>query len=77
MLTDFGLARIMSQTNSIGKRTMLAGSPGFQPPEQLRSEFVGQECDVYAFGGVTTVTLTEKVLWPRPECFSNNAKDYS
>ena len=62
VLTDFGLARIISQTNSIGTRTMMAGSPGFQPPEQLRSESVGPECDVYAFGGVTTITLTEKVL---------------
>ena len=64
VLTDFELARIISQTNSIGTRTMMAGSPGFQPPEQLRSESVGPECDVYACGGVTTITLTEKVLWP-------------
>ena len=69
VLTDFGLARIMSQTNSIGTRTMLAGSPGFQPPEQLRSEFIGPACDVYAFGGVTTITLTEKVLWPGLNAF--------
>ena len=48
---------------------MLAGSPGFQPPEQLRSEFIGPACDVYAFGGVTTITLTEKVLWPGLNAF--------
>ena len=48
---------------------MMAGSPGFQPPEQLRSEFVGPECDVYAFGGVTTITLTGNVLWPGLNAF--------
>ena len=64
VLTDFGLARRMSQTTSVGTRTMLAGTPGFQSPEQLRSESIGPPSDVYAFGGVMTVTLTEKVLWP-------------
>ena len=42
----------------------MAGSPGFQPPEQLRSESIGPHCDVYAFGGVMTITITEQVLWP-------------
>ena len=69
VLTDFGLARIMSQTTSIGTRTMMAGSPGFQPPEQLRSESIGPHCDVYAFGGVMVITMTEKVLWPGLNAF--------
>ena len=63
MLTEFGLAR-MSQTTSIGTRTVMAGSPGFQPPEQLRSKSIGPHCDVYAYGGVMTITITEHVLWP-------------
>jgi serine/threonine protein kinase len=71
VITDFGLARIMSQTTSIGTRTrtMKAGSPGFQPPEQLRSESVGPHCDVYAFGGVMAITMTERVLWPGLNAF--------
>jgi serine/threonine protein kinase len=29
---------------------MMAGTPGFQSPEQLRAEEVGIASDVYAFG---------------------------
>ena len=43
---------------------MLAGTPGFQPPEQLRSEALGIAADVYAFGGVLVVLFGEKTLWP-------------
>ena len=42
---------------------MLAGTPGFQPAEQLRAQYVGVECDVYAFGGVLLVVFTEHPLW--------------
>ena len=52
VLTDFGLARFMSHTSAMGTRTMLAGSPGYQSPEQLRTESIGPPSDVYAFGGV-------------------------
>ncbi len=64
VLTDFGLARFMSHTSAMGTRTMLAGSPGYQSPEQLRTESIGPPSDVYAFGGVCFVTLAEKPLWP-------------
>ena len=64
ILTDFGLAKIMSETSSIGTKTMMAGSPGYQSPEQLRSESLGIACDVYAFGGVMVVFLKETPLWP-------------
>ena len=42
---------------------MLAGTPGFQPAEQLRAQCVGVQCDVYAFGGVLLVVFTERQLW--------------
>ena len=38
---DFGICQMMSVTNIIGTKTMLAGSPGFQSPEQVRNETVG------------------------------------
>lgn len=63
-LTDFGLAMLMNQTSSIGTKTMLAGSPGYQSPEQLRAECIGPASDVYAFGAVVFVTFTEGPLWP-------------
>ena len=44
---------------------MMAGSPGFQSPEQLRAESLGPPCDVYAFGCVVIVLMQERVLWPQ------------
>lgn len=64
ILTDFGLAQLMSQTSAMGTRTMLAGSPGFQSPEQLRSESTGPPSDVYAFGALMVVLFKKAVLWP-------------
>ena len=43
---------------------MMAGSPGFQAPEQLQAESLGPHCDVYAFGCVMIVLFQERVLWP-------------
>ena len=54
-LTDFGLAKLMSNTSQAGTRTMLAGSPGYQSPEQLKVEKIGIHCDIYAVGGVILV----------------------
>ena len=63
VLTDLGLARFMSHTFAMGTtRTMLAGSPGYQSPEQLRTESIGPPSDVHAFGGVCLVTLAEKPM---------------
>lgn len=62
-LTDFGLARAMSGSTVIGTRTMMAGSPVFQAPEQLRAESLGPHCDIYAFGCVMVVIFQERVLW--------------
>lgn len=61
-LCDFGLSKVMTDTAHVGTRTMLAGSPGFQPPEQLMA--IGIHCDVYALGAVMLVAFTEKPLWP-------------
>ena len=43
---------------------MMAGSPGYQPPEQLKAERIGTHCDVYAVGAVILVTFGGKPLWP-------------
>lgn len=63
-LTDFGLSRVMTHTCQAGTRTMLAGSPGYQPPEQLKAEQIGIHCDIYAIGAVLFVLFSETQLWP-------------
>ena len=54
----------MSGTNIIGTKIMLAGSPGFQSPEQLRNESIGLPSDVYALGAVLLVLFGEAPVWP-------------
>ena len=46
-------------------KTMLTGTPGFQPPEQLRSESIGLTSDIYALGAVLLVLFSEKPVWPK------------
>ena len=36
-LTDFGLLRVMSSTRAMGTRTLQAGTPDFQAPEQFKA----------------------------------------
>ena len=57
---------MMSATNSIGMKTMLAGSPGYQSPDhqQLRNVSMGVPSDVYAFGAVILVLFGEAPVWP-------------
>lgn len=54
----------MTKTCQAGTRTMLAGSPGYQPPEQLKAERIGVHCDIYAIGAVVFVLFSETQLWP-------------
>lgn len=61
---DFGLCQMMSETNVVGTKTMLPGSPGFQAPEQLRNESIGVASDVYALGAVLLVLFGETPVWP-------------
>lgn len=55
---------ILDWQESLAKQTLLERGQCWQVLQPLRSEFVGPQCDVYAFGGVTMITLTEKVVWP-------------
>jgi len=54
----------MSGTNIVGTKTMMAGTPGYQPPEQLRNENVGLSSDIYALGAVLLVLFSGKQVWP-------------
>lgn len=53
----------MTNTMTVDTKTMFAGTPGFQSPEQLKAESVGMPSDVYALGGVLAVLFGEQPLW--------------
>ena len=65
-LTDFGLSHAMLNTSSIGTKRAMAGSPGYQSPEQLQAlkKEIGPPSDVFAFGCVIVTLYREVPLWP-------------
>ena len=42
----------------------MAGTPGYQAPEQLKAESVGVYSDVYAFGCIILVLYSGIPIWP-------------
>lgn len=63
-ILDFGLARAVSADRS----SVVAGSPPYMPPEQIRGEAMGPPADVYAIG----VILYEMLTGRRPFSASND-----
>jgi len=53
---------------------MLAGTPGFQSPEQLKAESIGPPSDIYAFSGVLSVLFGEQPLLARSESTPDNVQ---
>ena len=54
---------MVTKTGAAGSKTMLAGSPGFEAPEQLSGTHIGVESDVYTLGAVLSVLFGERPVW--------------
>ncbi len=60
-LADFGIAKNLSSPSSETQADMVIGSPDYISPEQIRSEFVRPQTDIYALGVMLYELLTGKV----------------
>ena len=56
-LADFGLGKVLTKCGGAGRTTMTAGTPAFQPPEQLKGEMVGVGTDIYALAYCIVVEI--------------------
>lgn len=67
-LVDFGLAR--TGVGTVGASTMLGGTPGFAPPEQLFGKRLGLSSDLYS-AGITLICLISGIRTAEIEQFIN------
>jgi serine/threonine protein kinase len=60
-LTDFGIAKILSDTTTLTREGMTVGTPSYMAPEQWESENLGPRTDLYSLGVVLFEMLTGKL----------------
>ncbi|MCI0711998.1 MAG: protein kinase [Chloroflexi bacterium] len=61
ILTDFGIAKVVSET-TLTQKDMLMGTPAYMPPEQWQGRAVDERTDVYALG----IILFEMLAGQKP-----------
>jgi serine/threonine-protein kinase len=59
-VVDFGIARVAHAQDIPALEGVVAGSPHYLAPEQLRGESIDRRCDVYALGVVMYELLTHR-----------------
>jgi eukaryotic-like serine/threonine-protein kinase len=57
-IMDFGLARLHEPEETMGTRSLIAGTPGYLAPEVLRGEGPSQATDLFALGVLLHQVLT-------------------
>jgi len=60
ILTDFGIAKALEGTQ-IARSSHLIGTPAYMSPEQIQSQFVTPQSDIYSLGIVVYEMLTGRV----------------
>jgi serine/threonine-protein kinase len=59
-VVDFGIARVAHGQDIPAREGVVAGSPHYLAPEQLRGETIDRRCDVYSLGVVMYELLTHR-----------------
>jgi predicted Ser/Thr protein kinase len=61
LLTDFGIAKVLSQSTHFTQTGAAIGTPAYMPPEQWQGRPVTHQADVYALGVMLYEILTGKL----------------
>jgi serine/threonine-protein kinase len=70
MLTDFGIAKLLTETTSLTQTGMAMGTPAYMAPEQWRGEPVDARSDIYALGVMVFEMLSGRVPFSGDTPFS-------
>ncbi len=76
VLTDFGIARVLSEAH-LGAAEDWGGTPLYMAPEQFLSAALSMPCDIHAFGVVLFEALTGHTPWPAHDMSALIAAKYS
>jgi len=64
VLTDFGIARHLDQSDGNTVRGEILGTPHYMSPEQAQGEEIGTGADIYSLGAIFYEMLTGQRLYP-------------
>jgi serine/threonine protein kinase/RecA/RadA recombinase len=76
-ITDFGLARVLDTTSTLGTQSMLgaAGTPAYMAPEQFAGR-PDRRSDLYSLGVITYQLLTKRLPFPGDHLQAKNGHRY-
>ena len=60
-LTDFGIVKVVGETQTVTRQSVVLGTPGYMSPEQLLGKHLDGRADVYALGVVLFEMLTGRL----------------
>ncbi len=71
---DFGIARVAHGQDIPALEGVVAGSPHYLAPEQLRGDTIDRRCDVYSLGVVMYELLTQRKAFERQVAAGDRAR---
>lgn len=68
-ILDFGIAKVVAQSQEAAKTTLALGTPLYMSPEQIRGDgTVGPRADHYALGQIAFTLLVGEAYWSAEAC---------